>query len=382
MLVLPNRMVLPMDLGSYDYLDTYHPPVGMVRVSAVEGRGFKVLQKVILKDIPDVYCKISLGASKPFKTSTQYDNVAPCWKDESSDFILCDMDQKIYLEVFDEDKTPVDPDDLLGHAEVTVRDVFQDGGSLEVELLLEGYETGCFITVKADLFHLSDSLVSVDSLKYEGKSQLCGLATIIVTKAFDIPLLKEDAATYVKVVYGEGSEHEKVFYTGTVVDYPGYDALNPMYDSVFHVPLTQAMLHDPSVMAAMMAACGNSSSASSKRRLHALPSFDEASNKIAELKSHMPNPPAGAMNALRSSMKVGAAKSKKENKHNNNITFTLIDTDGANGTSGHGEMGKITITHEDLLRAYKHTLTETRPIGDKGAKLEVRVSMKGECLGY
>ena len=52
--------------------------------------------------------------------------------------------------------------------------------------------------------------------------------TIIVTKAFDISIPREDAATYVKVVYGGGCKHEKTFYTGAVVDYPGIDALNPM----------------------------------------------------------------------------------------------------------------------------------------------------------
>ena len=144
MLVLPYRMVMPMDLGSYDYFDTYQPPVGMVRLTAVEGRGFKVLQKAILKDIPDIYCLLSLGGSmsthRPaFRTKTKYDDLTPSWKDESVDYILYDMDQKIYLEVYDEDATPMDPDDLLGKAEISVRDLFRtnDDPFAELQLKLE-----------------------------------------------------------------------------------------------------------------------------------------------------------------------------------------------------------------------------------------------------
>jgi hypothetical protein len=37
-LVLPNRMVVPMDLGRDDFLETYQTPVGVVRLSALCGR--------------------------------------------------------------------------------------------------------------------------------------------------------------------------------------------------------------------------------------------------------------------------------------------------------------------------------------------------------
>lgn len=231
MLVLPQRMVMPMDLGSYDYLDTYQPPVGMVRLTAMSGRGFKVLKKFILKDIPDIYCKISLGASSstspPFRTSTKMDCLHPTWYDEHCDFILYDMDQKVYVEVFDQDLGP-DPDDPLGEAEITVRDLFRNDGSKELRLTLDGEYTDTYVTLGAELFHLSQQLSSLTSPEYCGKNKLCGLVTIIVTKAFKIPIPREDAATYIKVVYGEGSKHEKTFYTGAVVDYPGIDALNPM----------------------------------------------------------------------------------------------------------------------------------------------------------
>ena len=222
MLVLPNRMVMPMDLMTYDYFDTYLPPVGMVRLTAVEARGFQVMKKMILKDIPDTYCLLSLGASR-FRTSTQWDNVEPSWKDESGDFILYDMSQNVTVDVFDHDKGPLDPDDHMGKADISVREIFRQGGECEVELRLHGEKTGCYVTLAAELFNLSEHLESLTSPSYAGKDRLCGLATIIVPRAFDVPLPKKDAATYVKVVYGEKTAHEKVFCTGQVVDYPGYD---------------------------------------------------------------------------------------------------------------------------------------------------------------
>lgn len=94
-LVLPQRIVTPIDPANYDYLDTYQPPVGMVRIAALEGRGFQVQKGMLLKDIPDVYCKISLGASEPFRNSTKKDCLSPSWNNESCDFILYDMDQKV-----------------------------------------------------------------------------------------------------------------------------------------------------------------------------------------------------------------------------------------------------------------------------------------------
>jgi len=366
-LVLPQRMVMPMDLGSYDFLDTYQPPVGMIRVTAVSGRGFKTQRRGLAKDVPDAYCKISVGANSmmrpPFRTSTKKNNLNPSWKDEHYDFVLYDMDQKIYVKVFDEDKL-VDKDDRLGHADISVRDLFRSDGARELELEREGVETGCFVTLAAELFYLSDQLHSLSSLQYEGKNRLCGLATIIVTKAFDIPIPKEDAATYVKVAYGEGSEYEKVFYTGTVAHYPGVDALNPMYDSVFHVPITAAMVK------------GYGEEPAARKR-------DVIRSSVTNKLKQDPTTRVRRRDSIKSSFSLikNSMHKKKEghddNPNRNSIVFTLIDGEGTNGSDGHGELGKIMVTHESLLKAYHHTITETRPIGMGGAALEFRVILSG-----
>mmetsp|Transcript_43914 Transcript_43914/g.92411 ORF Transcript_43914/g.92411 Transcript_43914/m.92411 type:complete len:737 (+) Transcript_43914:172-2382(+) len=309
-LVLPNRMVLPMDLGTYDFFDTYYPPVGMVRVTAVEARGFKVQKGRFMKDIPDCYVMISLGASKfadpPFKTSVKKDSLNPVWN-EAGDFILYDLDQEVYIEVWDKDK---EEDDRLGNAKVAVRDLFDKDGAMELPLELGGEKNGCFITIRADLHHLSSQKVgSFSSPSYAGKNQLCGLATILVTKAFDIPIPKEDAACNVKIIYGKGGDFEKTFYTPVVMDYPGIDALNPMFNSVYHIPITAAMLSD-----------------------------------------------------------------KTKNK---TVTFILVDNPGANGTKAHGELGTLICTLDEVISADMHMITKTSFIGNKGAKLEYRISLNG-----
>lgn len=82
----------------------------------------------------------------------------------------------------------MDPDDSLGKVEITVRELFREpnDGECELELVMDGEKTGCYITLSADLFHLSEQLHSfpdgLGSEKYEGKNALCGLATIIITK--------------------------------------------------------------------------------------------------------------------------------------------------------------------------------------------------------
>jgi len=384
MLVLPNRMVMPMDLGSYDYLDVYQPPVGMVRLKAVRGRGFQVLRKMFANDIPDLYCVVSLGASESnggsFKTTTKMDNCTPCWEDESGDFILYDLDQNIYVECWDEDR--FDSDDMLGKASITVRELFMNDGTSELELMMNDRKTGCYITLSGEMFHLCDQVQSLSSLKYEGKNSLRGLYTIVVTRAFDIPLKRDEAATYVQVKYGPGSSYEKKFQTGVIADYPGYDCLNPMYDCAFHVPITTDMLGSDG---------GLDSSEIDEGRLReaaALFSTDSSLNSSDQpqsLSSSVHGRTTRRRSIVASSITSSITAAKKVAGKNTNdtgpmarsIVLKLIDDTGADGSKAHGTLGEIVISHDDLLRARKYTITETRPIGMGGAKLEFRIILSG-----
>jgi hypothetical protein len=230
-LVLPNRIVVPLDLVGYNYFDIYRPPVGMVRLSVIKSRGFKVLKGLVVYDVPDIYCILRLGVNDPFRTSTKTDELKPSWEDESCDTILYDMDQKVYVDVYDADPSGLDT--LLGKCEVTCRDLFGEGddgvadGLCELELIMDEKRTRYYITVKAELHHLTnDTLSSFTKSEYDGKNRLCGLATIIVSKATNLPMPKEDAATFVKVDV-KSKTGSKTFNTGTVMDAPGIDSLNP-----------------------------------------------------------------------------------------------------------------------------------------------------------
>lgn len=233
MMVLPNRMLFKMDLAN-DYLKTYQPPLGIVNVTAVRGRGFVIERGVITDDVPDVYLLTQFGSPPtPWRTKTVWDDLSPVWN-ESAHFVLSDYDQNIRIHAWDEDKSPLDPDDDLGEAEITVGDMLVAGGTAEVELLIDEKESGAHVTLACEVLPLTTKdLLSFDNPLCDGPNKLCGCLTILVTKAFDIPLKVEKAATFVKVSFAK-----QQFFTSVVTDYPGLDALNPDYDVSFMVPLT------------------------------------------------------------------------------------------------------------------------------------------------
>ena len=59
--VLLNCMVVLMDLGRYDFLETCQMPVGVVRLSALQEREFTLLHGLLLNDIQDMYCMVRLS---------------------------------------------------------------------------------------------------------------------------------------------------------------------------------------------------------------------------------------------------------------------------------------------------------------------------------
>lgn len=230
MVVLPFRMMYKMD-PVCDYRDFYQHPVGVARITLVRGRGFVVEKKTFGKDdIPDVYCNIKLGSEKVWKTPVIKNHLEPEWN-ETSDFLLCDNDQIVSLEAWDEDNGALDADDFLGIANITVGEILLAGKTIEVELQQDHKGTGAFVTLHCEICKLT--LQNLDSLKGPSvPNELSGLCTVVVTKAFDLPLDKKDAASFVKVTCA-GQE----FLTGVVVDAVGYDAINPEYDIAFRTPL-------------------------------------------------------------------------------------------------------------------------------------------------
>jgi len=240
-LVLPNRVIIKL-CETCDFLDAYQAPIGIIRICVNRGRGFQVEKNLTGGDIPDVYTKIDFGVDHDWRTKTQWNKLSPVW-DESRDFIFSHARQSIYLKAYDEDSGPFSRDDFLGEAEVTIADFLTTGASREIELIQFSNEdgvpvkTGTFVTLNIDIFTLCQSIDSFKSPEYEGPGLYCGLLTILVLEAFNLPLAPDDAAVYVKVTYQNQS-----YRTGVVENAPGVDPLNPEFNHVINVPLTIEMM--------------------------------------------------------------------------------------------------------------------------------------------
>ena len=230
MMVLPHRKLYKMNPAS-DFRTYCQHPIGVARITCVRGRGFCVEKKMMGKhDVPDVFCSIQLGCEPVWKTSTVKDNLSPEWN-ETYDFVLSDNDQIVSLEAWDEDNGTLDSNDHLGTARLSVADLLLAGKTIEVELQQKGKATGAFVTIHCDVLKFSSSnLAHFDEPKNE--NQLAGLLAIVVTRATDLPCEKKSAATCVKITYGSN-----VFVTGVVIDEPGYDPCNPVFDKSFRVPI-------------------------------------------------------------------------------------------------------------------------------------------------
>ena len=235
MMVLPERMLYKME-PACSFLDIYRKPLGIACVKVERGRGFVVEKRVLRKDdIPDCYCNVKLG-NRSTRTKTIKDNLSPVWN-EGHDFLMCDLDQIIFLETMDEDGGPLDPDDFLGQTTATIGEILLNGGRMEFPLVdKENHKpNGAAVTLGCEVVNFTSDLTSLKETKEA--NCFAGVLIILVVGAFDIPLKKEEAATFVRVLY-----EDKTFVTGVVVSAPGVDALNPVYDLAFHLPLTPDMV--------------------------------------------------------------------------------------------------------------------------------------------
>lgn len=230
-LVLPNRLLIKLD-PTNNFFDTYKHPLGLIRLTVVKGQGFKV-PKQFIKDIPDVYCKIKLGAEEKWKTSTINNDTTPEWN-EKKDFILSDHDQIIEIEALDDDLAG---DDNLGSGKITVGKLLLAGGTADVPLIHKGEDTGASITISSSIYQFTSETISCESPDHSGKELLCGLVTVLIAGASNIPGKREEAASKVKLTY-----HGKDYLTPTIFHNPGIDAINPSYDWSLRVPLTPDMI--------------------------------------------------------------------------------------------------------------------------------------------
>ncbi|KAL6702898.1 hypothetical protein ACN47E_000860 [Coniothyrium glycines] len=240
MAVLPNRYLVKLD-GSNDWFKTYQPHLGVLRltignavgVTGPKKSGAKRLLAKIVKDVPDCYCTVNVGAEEEWRTSTRKNDHDPEWN-ETHDFLVTDFEQAIFLDVKDDD---LGGDDDIGLGRTTVKDVLLAGGTHELALSHKGNTTDARVTVHAKFFHFVTEASALSAQHSQGEGQLCGLATVLIASALGLEGKRDDLQPSVKITWG-GKEYRTAIRTYT----PGTDIFNPSFDQAFKFPITGEML--------------------------------------------------------------------------------------------------------------------------------------------
>lgn len=242
MAVLPNRFLVKLD-SSNDYFKTFQHHLGVIRLTIGTATGItgpkksgakRLLQKLV-KDVPDCYCDVTVGAEEEWRTSTQKNSHDPEWN-ETHDFLVTDYDQRITVDVNDDD---LGGDDDIGIATTTVKQLLLAGGSQELSLVHKGQPTEGKLTLHAKFFHFVGETDSISAESQE-EGQICGLATVLIAGVTGLSGQRDELNPSVKVTWGD-----KEFVTPAKTYSPGTDIFNPAFDSAFRFPITANVLASP-----------------------------------------------------------------------------------------------------------------------------------------
>ncbi|KAF2850393.1 hypothetical protein T440DRAFT_112064 [Plenodomus tracheiphilus IPT5] len=249
MAVLPNRFLVKLD-NNNDYFKTYQPHHGIVRLTIEKATGItapkkksgvsRLLAKVV-KDVPDCYVKVKVGAEEEWRTSVQKNDHDPVWN-ETHDFLVADYEQGISVDIQDDDLAG---DDDIGIGYATIKEVLLNGGTHELSLSHKGEATDARLTVHAQFHNFvpNASLLSAQNSANNGADTICGLATILIASALGLQGQRDELNPSVQVAWGD-----KKFVTAAKTYTPGTDIFNPSFDQAFRIPLTADMLANPAAM--------------------------------------------------------------------------------------------------------------------------------------
>ncbi|WQF76720.1 Putative C2 domain, synaptotagmin-like mitochondrial-lipid-binding domain, C2 domain superfamily [Colletotrichum destructivum] len=243
MAVLPNRYLVKLDSNN-DYFKTYLPHLGALRltveravgISGPKKSGAKRLLAKIVKDVPDCYCKVVVGAEDEWRTSTKKNDTDPEWN-ETHDFLVADHDQRISIDVQDDD---LGGDDDIGVASTTVREILLGGGSQQLDLTHKGEPTDAKVVVHARFFNFVEDAGAITATRSENQDQIVGLATVLVASALGLQGQRDELNPSIKVSWGA-----KEFRTAAKSYSPGTDIFNPSFDQAFRIPVTADLLANP-----------------------------------------------------------------------------------------------------------------------------------------
>lgn len=238
-MVLPNRSTIKID-EVQSFLDIYQPPLGVARITLQQGSGFQVESRFLREaDVPDLYCNIQVAGGEIWKTALVENSLTPVWN-ESADFLVFDYDQIVRFDAMDNDDGIFDINDSVGTAHATFGELLLSGKVQDVVLCKDGKATGAHVTVKCDLLPLVDDLSCFETphTQLAGTDKtICGLLTIVVSRAFDLPVQEDQKGkakpdSYVTVAFS-GTEFVALAVNG---------GTSPSYDCEFRVPINPAML--------------------------------------------------------------------------------------------------------------------------------------------
>ncbi|KAK6514439.1 hypothetical protein TWF281_004640 [Arthrobotrys megalospora] len=245
MAVLPNRYLVKLD-NNNDYFKTYLSHIGVLRLTVEKAVGISGPKKggakgffaKIVKDVPDCYCKVNVGAEEEWRTSTKNNDHDPEWN-ETHDFLIADNDQQVIIDVQDDDLVG---DDDIGIATTTVKNILLNGGSQELDLVHKGEPTNAKITLHAKFLNFVDDAGVLASAQGEGiEGQIVGLATVLIASALGLQGQRDELNPSIKVTWGS-----KEFRTAAKSYSPGTDIFNPSFDQAFRIPVTADLLANPS----------------------------------------------------------------------------------------------------------------------------------------
>lgn len=241
--VLPNRFLVKLDTAN-DYFKTYQPHLGIVRLTIEQAfgtrtpktGGAKGLLAKLVEDVPDCYCKVRIGAEEEWRTSTKNNNKDPIWN-ESHDFLVADFEQVIFLDVQDDD---FGADDDIGIGSISIKDILLGGGTKEIALKYKGEDTGACVKVHVQFFNFVSEPQALIVQPNQTKTQLCGLATVLVASVLGLQGQRSELQPSVRVSWGK-----RTFRTAVKTYAPGTDIFNPSFDQAFIIPITSDLIGDP-----------------------------------------------------------------------------------------------------------------------------------------
>lgn len=222
MAVLPNRFLYKMT-DAIDYFDVYFPPLGVLVVTIVKGRGFTKEKKLgMIKQIPDLYCKASFGL-EDMKTDVRMNNLSPEWN-QSKSFILSDLEQPFELKCYDKDT--VTKDDLVGSVVLTAKEL----------LAKESEWVPLQDNIDEKIAKDGEILLRSQSFTFDNPcNPVVGrcVVTVLIDRAFNLPRKTTRATCRVRI--GSDAMRETPQVSKPPEPVVGIDPVNPIWSFSFDV---------------------------------------------------------------------------------------------------------------------------------------------------